>query len=222
MSVQLFEKLPWNRGMVLLHPDFEATGTVAQDISLYHNNGIFLAAGEPTWVQLISGVWVLSFDGVNDKVSIGNPVSLRLSAPITVSLWCNPTAAHGGNNHYLLSKGDALTDGYHILLRDDNTWTAFFGTATVVGPAPIVGTWKNLVITDNGAALIFYVNGAFFATAAGAPVVNATKSLLLGKYSSGDNLPFQGYEGERRIYPRALPADEIALLFIQSKGDYGL
>lgn len=42
------------------------------DVSRYGNDGTFKGTGEPAWTQEPSGLWVMSFDGTDDIVTIGN------------------------------------------------------------------------------------------------------------------------------------------------------
>jgi len=63
MAIKLFDKVARNQGLVLYLPFMEGTGSSVHDLSKYHNNGTITGA---TWTQLPSGIWVLSFDGVDD------------------------------------------------------------------------------------------------------------------------------------------------------------
>lgn len=43
-----------------------------EDISRYSNDGSFKGAGEPDWIQMPSGLWVMSFDGSDDVITVGD------------------------------------------------------------------------------------------------------------------------------------------------------
>src|SRR5688572_9579321 len=66
----------------------EGTGSAAADASGTGNNGTL--AG-PTWVAGKNGGG-LSFDGVNDWVTVADANSLDLTTAMTLSAWVRPTA----------------------------------------------------------------------------------------------------------------------------------
>jgi hypothetical protein len=55
-----------------------------RDRSPYGHIGTITGA---TWVKLSSGLWCLSFDGVDDMVGCGNPGSLQLTGDLTAEAW---------------------------------------------------------------------------------------------------------------------------------------
>jgi len=67
----------------------EPPATTLKDYCRWGNNGTFLGVGEPDWVQLPSGLWVMQFDGVNDFVNCGNDKSLDLTTVFTMMFWAN-------------------------------------------------------------------------------------------------------------------------------------
>jgi len=84
MAIKLFDKVARNQGLVLYLPFMEGTGSSVHDLSKYHNNGTITGA---TWTQLPSGIWVLSFDGVDDYVEVPNHNALKLARAFVA--WVN-------------------------------------------------------------------------------------------------------------------------------------
>jgi len=74
---KLYDKLVLNQGLVLDLDFVEGTGSVAVDKSKSHAHGAFGAGGlSPTWAQLPSGIWTLTFDG-NDNILLPNVAALE-------------------------------------------------------------------------------------------------------------------------------------------------
>ncbi|MEI7595781.1 MAG: LamG-like jellyroll fold domain-containing protein [Bacteroidota bacterium] len=152
----------------------------------------------------------LSFDGVNDYVSIDNAANLNAgSQDFTVECWFNASNNHAGE-HQLFNKESlfqaAVFDGYfNFALMPNWQW---LGTNLF----PVVpGQWYHVAIVYNHTNIKFYKNGVLLATYAktGDIGTNATK-LLIG--ARGDNSPNSFFEGkidELRIWSNARTACEI-------------
>jgi hypothetical protein len=87
----------------------EGKGKVAHDSSKYGNNGTLVKG--PAWVEGKSGK-ALQFDGVDDYVKCGNPVSLNnITNEITFIAWVKPFKADG----CIVRKWDwSDYSGYHL------------------------------------------------------------------------------------------------------------
>jgi len=72
-----------------------------EDMSGWDNDGTFKGAGEPDWVRLPSGLWINSFDGVDDVITIPHAPSHCPTHAITVMAWVNPTT-------FLLNEYDTI------------------------------------------------------------------------------------------------------------------
>lgn len=121
-------------GPVLALPMQEGGGGTVYDISGFGNDGAFGAgAAAPTWYQLPSGLWVLSFDG-DDLVDCGADSSILPDA-YTAIIWSKWDST---SDDYLFAFGGAV-DGNnglgvylsrpYLFLNSDGNW-AYFPTAT--------------------------------------------------------------------------------------------
>lgn len=75
--------------------------TSAQDYSPYGNNGTLVNGPMLVAGRYGSG---LSFDGTNDYVGIGNPVSLNVTNTITISAWINKAATQASTYPAVLER----------------------------------------------------------------------------------------------------------------------
>lgn len=69
----------------------EPPATVLEDESRWGNDGAFAGDGSPDWVQLPSGLWVMSFDGSTSLVSIGDVLDIAYDTPQTYMAWIKTT-----------------------------------------------------------------------------------------------------------------------------------
>jgi fibronectin type 3 domain-containing protein len=197
-------------GLVAAYGFDEGAGTAAADASGSGNGGTVVGPG---WTIGKFGA-ALSFDGVNDWVTVADANSLDLTTGITLEAWVFPTALgtqwrttifkeQSGNYAYAAyantgtsrPSGNAVTGGVDHDLR---------GSAQLP-----LNTWAHLATTYDGSNLRLYVNAAQVGSqAASGPITTSTGALRIG----GNNIwPewFQGRIDEIRVYNRALSATEI-------------
>ena len=77
---------PPELGCVLFLPGLPWSSSKIHDRSPYGNHGTITGA---TWKRLPSGLWYLSFDGIDDYVSLGTSASLNLVDDFTMMAWLN-------------------------------------------------------------------------------------------------------------------------------------
>ncbi len=206
------------------------------DRSPYGNIGTIVGA---TWVRLPSGLWVLSFDGSDDKIDCGTGASLRLSTAMTVCLWANITSLANLNTYiskydndnvvgrcWYMNSGSGVV-GYRFAVQNvsDSKVTLFYGSE---GDAP-EGVWQFLCGTYSASTelISFYINGALKETAAQTGNIKdiaALKVYVGAMYDDSDD-PTQKINGKiglPRIYNRALSALEIQNHFNQEKHLFGV
>jgi hypothetical protein len=188
----------------------EASGTAVTDASGTGNTG---TTSGPTRITTGRFGRALSFDGVNDWVTIPDATSLDLTNRMTLEAWVYPTALGSswrtvllkeqpGNLVYGLYAGDGTPrPSGHIFVGGDLDTR---GTT-----APALNAWTHLAVTYDGAALRLLVNGTQVSTrAVTGSMPNSTGVLRLG----GNNIwPewFSGRIDEVRVYNRALTATDI-------------
>ncbi len=155
----------------------------------------------------------LSFDGINDWVTIPDANPLDLTTGVTMSAWVNPSAVGSayrtvlmkeqpGGLIYTLYAGDGTGKASgHIFTTSEQRAT---GTANTP-----VNAWTHLASTWDGATLRIFVNGAQVGTRA----VSGTLRTSTGVLRIGGTAVwpewFAGRIDEVRVYSRALSVAEI-------------
>jgi glucose/arabinose dehydrogenase/PKD repeat protein len=203
-------------GLVAAWSFEEASGTVAADSSGNGNTATLLNGVSRTPGTSGAG---LSFDGVDDYLSVPNSPSLDISGTgLTLRMSLRPSAT--GADSVLLSKswGSTMASPYYqygLELTGGTKPHLIIGTSSGLIDASMESTlatnqWSDLAITFDGTQAQFYVNGS---------LVNAV--LMLGSITArgtalrmgADATPGQYFKGsldEVRIYNRALSTSELA------------
>jgi hypothetical protein len=203
-------------GAVVAHLTFD-DGT-ADDSSGYDNNGVMLNGA--TVVNDLQRGKVLSLDGADDYVDLGNDSSLDLSASgqATIAAWVKITLSH--NHNTILSKGE-WRDAYSLLIKGDTTpkdqlWTGN-DTSVFSGGSIPTNVWTHVAVTISNDLTTFYINGQLAGAAnqdRGNAVDSTTNNVCLGREQYSGSLPagrwfFNGLMDDARIYSKALSAEEI-------------
>jgi hypothetical protein len=217
-------------GLVLALGFEEASGNPVVDSSAAPMNGTISGA---TRVAAGKIGRALSFDGVNDWVTVTDTAAskLDLTTGMTLEAWVNPTAAAGWETIVMKERGGAGEGllAYALYARDGAPRAG--GTAGPAGylrPNPVASTtdrgvrgatavpmnaWTHLATTYDGTNMRFYVNGNLVGTTAGSGSINvANGALRIGGNNSaplGQGEFFKGLIDEVRVYNRALSAAEI-------------
>lgn len=131
--------------------------------------GIFKSNGEPDWIQLASGLWVLDGDG-DDYITIVRDASLLVGSTISVLAWVYGTVGssdyaigHWDDNNqgsWAIGSYDAAPSPMIVVLSDDGTFTAGhrkYYRGSVNGFEATV--WHHLAFTFNAGTLTLYVDG---------------------------------------------------------------
>jgi hypothetical protein len=193
----------------------EGSGTTAASV-LGTLNGAISGA---TWSTAGKFGNALSFDGVNDWVTVADANALDLTTAMTLEAWVFPTAIGSGSWRNVIIKERPNGEVYNLYANTTGNIPQVYvvraaQTGTPLGASGVtavpLNVWTHLAATYDGTTLRLYVNGTQAGTQAvsGALVVS-TGALRIG----GNNLWgefFQGRIDEVRIYNRALTAAEIA------------
>jgi hypothetical protein len=153
----------------------------------------------------------LSFDGVNDMVTINDTAALDLTTGMTLQAWVLPSTVSswrtvmlkersGGLAYALYTSGDGTRPSAYVAPNDTN----------VIGTAALSTTaWSHVAVTYDGTTMRLFVNGNQVASRAlSTPITTSTGALRIGGNSVWGEY-FQGRIDEVRIYNRALTAAEI-------------
>ena len=189
---------------------FGGSGTTVRDDSGNANTGTISGAA---WSTAGKNGQALSFDGVNDWVTVADSAALDLTSGMTLEAWVRPTALGSswrtalikeqpGNLAYALyAHNGASGPSGHVFVGGDR-----FGVAPTALPTK---TWTHLATTYDGATIRVYANGAQVARRAQTGAIATSNSpLRLGGNTVWPEW-FKGSLDDVRVYNRALSAAEI-------------
>jgi concanavalin A-like lectin/glucanase superfamily protein/galactose oxidase-like protein/Big-like domain-containing protein len=197
-------------GLVLALGFDENTGSTATDASGLGNHGVVNGA---TWTAAGRFGAALTFDGINDWVTVPDAASLDLTNRLTIEAWVYPTALNSWDTVVLKEAGFTLA--YALYGNDENQrpggWVRIGGAdRSALGTAPLpINTWSHLAMTYDGAQLKLFLNGNQVRSVnRNGSIAASTGPLRLGGNAVWTEF-FDGRLDEVRIYNRALTAAEI-------------
>jgi hypothetical protein len=207
-------------GLVAAYTFAEGVGGTTADVS--GNGNLGTLTGGAAWSTSGRFGKALSFDGVNDLVSIADAATLDLTSGMTIEAWVNPAALSGWRTVALKAMSGGLV--YSLYAHDGaprpaGTVNTGGADLSAIGTAALpLNTWTHLAVTFGGGTLRLYVNGA----AVGTQAVTGTLRTSTGALTIGGNTVwsewFAGLVDEVRIYNRALTQGEIQAGMSQTLG----
>jgi prepilin-type N-terminal cleavage/methylation domain-containing protein len=210
---------PFVRGLVGYWPFEEGSGTTAKDQSGNNNTGTLING--PTWTQGKVGS-ALSFDGVDDRVDLGNVLNFGTGA-FTISAWVKPTNCTKIANT-IVSKGNAnFANGWYFRVLASTCNLGFSAAnSTQVSVDNVIANNQLFYVSltrTSGAVLTLYVNGTVRASGSYAGDLTNTLSFIIGDASwyLAQGYGFEGTIDEVRLYNRALSDAEIKALYDATK-----
>lgn len=213
----------------------EGSGTDAADSSGHGNDGTVSGATWSGGAPLIGDVGGLSFDGVDDLVSVPDAAELDLSDELTIAFWFMLDGESADNDYpRAVSKGQTTnTDGAYGVFIQDSPATTRIGLRFIdesnatrnvdaTGIADYGFGWHHVVATYSNSGNVgkIYVDGVQVKSQAiggDVAVRNTADDLTIGAGIGDENRHFNGSVDEVRIYDRAIGVDEVEALY-----NYGL
>lgn len=187
----------------------EGSGAGAADLSGNGNTATVLGATWLTSGRFTSG---LSFDGVDDGVSLPVTESLALTDAFTIEGWIR--LAPGSSSTRLIAQlPGSGGDGLRVMGDGRLRFGVTLGgvNADASSPSSLTpDTWIHVGASYDGAIVRLYVDGVQVATKAATGALAGDQSMWIGRARGGDH-PFMGAIDEIRIYRRALSASELWL-----------
>ena len=153
------------------------TGTNAPDTSGNNNNGPLAASpATPTWTTAGKFSNALSFDGVDDYVSVADSASMRTTGDWTREVWVKSTTPSGGDGAVHEVFGQRTTTNKFLLRVNANgTWIVYYcsvsGCASGFVSLPTFtrtpNTWQHIAVVKSGTNIqpsnsIFILGHLFF------------------------------------------------------------
>ncbi len=151
----------------------------------------------------------LSFDGVNDYVSVADNTDIELVRGFSISLWFLDL---GAGNVVIIEKDG--NNGFSIQRETDNTLKINTGNAEQVAT---LGTyndkvWHHCVFSLSSAGSVVYIDGS---------IENSTTTVTASTFSTGPlyfgsragTAPYKGSLDEVRFFNQALTADQVKALY---------
>jgi hypothetical protein len=200
-------------GLVAAFGFDERAGNVIRDASGHGLDGRRVGAKRTTQGRFGSA---LSFDGVNDRVTVPDSAQLRLTDGLTIEAWVRPTSASG--QRLVLQKGSGKGVAYGLYASDLRLPAGSVRTATAT--ASVVRSargktrlplhrWSHVAVTFNGDRVRIYVNGEWITSKnASGSLIAAAGALRIGGGASKAT-SFRGRIDEVRVYDRALTGADI-------------
>jgi RHS repeat-associated protein len=196
-------------GLVAAYAFDDGTGSTTQDASGHGNPGTISGA---SWTAAGKHGGALSFDGVDDIVSVADATSLDLDDGMTLMAWVRPLSLSDWRTILLKEWGGGLSYGlYAAGDGPPSIWTTIFeGPASAHAPSSLpLDTWSHVSATYDGSSLSLYVNASLVASETSAGLITHVDDQL----SIGGNLVwgeyFEGTIDDVRVYAKPLSQSEI-------------
>ncbi len=207
-------------GLVAAYTFAEGTGTTTADVSSNGQTGTLV--GGAAWTTQGRFGKGISFDGVNDLVSVADSNLLGLTTGLTVEAWVSPAVLSGWRT--AVFKGAPAGLAYALYAHDNAPLPAAYvnvgGTDVSVGgtAALPLNAWSHLALTYGSGVQRLYVNGVQVGTRTLTGSIRTTgNALTLGGNTVWGEW-FSGLIDEVRVYNRALSAAEIQAGMNQTLG----
>jgi Concanavalin A-like lectin/glucanases superfamily/Bacterial Ig domain len=198
-------------GLIAAYGFEELTGTTTGDQTGLGHTGTISGATRST-----SGKFgrALSFDGVNDWVTVADKDDLGLTTGMTLEAWAYPTTMNNAWRTVLLKEqaGALAYSLYSSSPGGGRPYAVIFtaGEQLAQGTAKLgANAWTHLTATYDGSALRLYVSGSLAATTLTTGSIAAGSGPLRFGGNSIWSEWFKGRLDEIRVYNRALSQAEI-------------
>jgi hypothetical protein len=202
-------------GLVGAYGFDEAAGTTATDRSGNNLNGTLSGATRTTQGKFGGA---LSFDGVNDWVTVNDAAALDLTTGMTLEAWVYPTVGGGAAWRNILIKERPGGEVYNLYAADGSNAPVVYVVRAAQPSVPLDATapasvplnaWTHVAATYDGTTLRLFVNGVQTGSRAVSGALLTSSGVLRIGGNSVWGEYFQGRIDEVRIYSRALSAAEL-------------
>ncbi|MGC4100368.1 LamG-like jellyroll fold domain-containing protein [Ferruginibacter sp.] len=216
LKYNMFRGVTTGTGLVASYQMTNGSGTSITDNSGNGNTATISTGGGWLTSPVRFAANALSFDGIDDQVTVPYNSSLDISTNITLEAWVYATKNSGIQN--VISKSSFTTNTGYIFPRTNDGWNtvSFYlfiagGWRNVSVAYPSLNAWHHLAATYDGSYMRIYIDGVQ-ATAVAQTGAIATNSniLTLGSQFGYVNEFFGGNADEFRIWNVARTPAQIA------------
>jgi len=212
-------------GRVLYVPGLPGGSNKLYDRSPYCHIGTINGA---TWQRTASGIWFLSYDGIDDYVNFGNAASLDITGEITIESWVKPSSSQIYDYGVLLIKSGSYQLDAHSNSQDYPRfiiWLASSGVQVKTSTTLITDdVWSFLVATFDGDKMRLYQNAVLTDEwdVSNEDIAVTANNLILGASSTAPGDLLKGGAALPRIYNCARTALQIQNDFSREKHLFGV
>lgn len=218
-------------GLVAHYKLDETSGTIAEDSSLFRNDGTMTGGLDASNDRIDGPVnTALSFDNSDDDISLGQNTTFDFSDTnaFTISAWVYPEAGSDGGTIFGrgFSTSSSANYAYYFERYSPNPsrWlsTVSSGSGSTGSVSPI-GTvdenqWQHMTTTWNGSIVTIYKNGVLISSnnnprSLSEPASAVNRETSIGNSGRGNAAPFEGNIDDVRVFDRALTDAEILALY---------
>jgi hypothetical protein len=189
---------------------YPGSGTVWRDLARFNNGTL---TNGPTFSSTNAGSIV--FDGVNDYVDIGNPISIQSLTQGSIEAFYYRTASTATYQMIFTDVNSDLEITYAT-----NTLQFYIGNSGIVYSHAITGQWFHVVGVWGVGFKRLYLNGVQVASGTNTGLNTGSRVRYIGSRAGG--LPFNGLIPIVRVYNRDLTPAEILQNYNATKGRYNL
>lgn len=204
----------------------DAYSSTIRDRSGKGNNGTITGA---TWSKTGQGLWYLSYDGGDDRVTVAHASSISLSTAMAIETWARlddtvdefAVLLRKGvaTRSYVFEKSDGATPVIEFAIRksDNSAW--------VISPTFVytINTWYHFMGTFDGSEVALMVNGVSQGSpAAYVGTIQATTDDLGIGAAVGGGAFLPGDISLSRIYNRAPSEAEAQSHYTQERHLFGV
>ena len=152
----------------------------------------------------------VDFDGVDDFIQLGEPISYTQH---TISTWVKVSDSDASKT--IIDARDANDDGIRIFLTSAEVVTYQLNTSDITsGSAISVDEWHHIVGTYDGTTQKLYIDGSLADSTTTSQTISTTTNAKIGARNFSDRAnEFLGKIDELAIFDRALTADEVTAIF---------
>jgi len=191
-----------------------AADAVSNNTGTYRNSATL---GAPSLLRSDIQNTAVSFDGVNDAVTVPSSPGLSPTSATTVEAWVRPSAVPGaGSFASVVTKAESYALQFNGPRLEFTTMQN--GTRRRVQAAAgavVAGQTYHVVGTYDGAVQRLFVNGIQVASAAfTGPLSSTPNSLVMGSWDANSEF-LAGVIDEVAVYPIALTASQVANHYTQ-------